>query len=134
MQQSAFEKEMFEVFCPNLAVEVVTNALAQNSTKGDSAALIVKAFAHRYFAQPIDNMYKPIGLCYRRKGIVRLEYLFKSTPQQIAYVYKAGFALGKRQLGFIDRRGYFFPNREKSYCRLTKIRSAILCDSMNKKR
>ena len=54
-------------------------------------------------------MYKPIGLRYRRKGIVRLEYLFKSTPQQIAYVYKAGFALGKRQLGFIHRYGYFFP-------------------------
>ena len=50
VQQSAFEKEVFEVLCPNLAVEVVTNALAQNGTKGDSAALVVKAFAHRYFA------------------------------------------------------------------------------------
>ena len=109
VQQSAFEKKVFEVFCPNLAVEVVTNALAQNGTKGDGATLVVKAFIDRYFAQPIDNMYKPIGLCYCRKGIVCLEYLFKSTPQQIAYVYKAGFALGKRQLGFIDRRSYFFP-------------------------
>ena len=54
-------------------------------------------------------MYKPIGLRYRRKGIMRLEYLFKGTPQQIAYVYEAGFALGKRQLGFINRRGHFFP-------------------------
>ena len=109
VQQSAFEKEVFEVFCPNLAVEVVTNALAQDGTKGDGAALVVKAFAHRYFAQPIDNMYKPIGLRYRRKGIVRLEYLFKGTPQKIAYVYEAGFALGKRQLRLIDRHGYFFP-------------------------
>ena len=100
---------MLEVFCPNLAVKVVTNALAQDGTKGDGAALVVKAFAHRYFAQPIDNMYKPIGLRYRRKGVVRLEYLFKGTPQKIAYVYEAGFALGKRQLGFIDRHGYFFP-------------------------
>ena len=109
VQQSPFEKEVFEVFCPNLAVEVVTNALAQDGTKGDGAALVVKAFAHRYFAQPIDNVYKTIGLRYCRKSIMRLEYLFKSTPQQIAYVYKAGFALGKRQLGFINRHSHFFP-------------------------
>ena len=109
VQKSAFEQEVFEVLCPNLAVKVVTNALAQDGTKGDGAALVVKAFAHRYFAQPIDNMYKPIGLRYRRKSVVRFEYLFKGTPQQIAYVYKAGFALGKGQLGFIHRRSYFFP-------------------------
>ena len=50
MQQSAFEEKVFEMLCPNLAVEVVTNALAQDGTKGDSATLVVKAFVHRYFA------------------------------------------------------------------------------------